>query len=557
MNQLITSSFELNSILNKHKLKFFLGIVAGYLTLSFYKIGVNSLWFDECFSIDLGNDTIREIINYSIYNDTNPPIYLLVVHYWMKVFGNSETALRSISAISMSFACGIFFLLSLRFFNWQAAIFSVLLFFVSNDLFFYSQEGRTYGLILLLCVSSNYLFLQLIKKPNLFVAILLGLLNIAIFYTHTLGTINAIGQIILAPILGFNFEHFKNKTTEFVTYFGFRIKTVIYYCISWIVFVICFWPWKERFIGIIEDGAKGFWLQKPTIREYRETLYELYNTEYLFYTFLAINIILLLILIFVKKYRNENFKFQLLLIPLILGPFLFHFNYFAASITPIFLKRYVLFTFLGFILTFAFLLSSIKFRFRYKFALVVVLGVLLVRTMKVPREIYWDYRAGAAYVKSIVSPTTYVSTENMMLLAYYYDRKGAFKEYQPGRMAILARSNIYENYPNTWVETTDLSKYRNIYYMRSFSGYMDPEGKIIKELNSRYKFIEEVQFPGLQISHYANIDSVELNQIKQKIRSDVNWFNDVKTKAAQRNITIEEMIELDANWVYNQRYKIK
>ena len=125
----------------KHKYKLAFSFCIAYLCLSFYKIGNNSLWYDECFSIDWANDKIDDIIKYSLLTDTNPPLYLIILHYWINWFGDSEFALRSLSAISTSLACGTFFLFSLRFFNPQTALFSIMLFFSSNELYSYSQEG--------------------------------------------------------------------------------------------------------------------------------------------------------------------------------------------------------------------------------------------------------------------------------------------------------------------------------------------------------------------------------------------------------------------------------
>jgi len=57
-----------------------------------------SLWRDEAFSYFLAKKNILEIIFLSA-KDYNPPLYYILLHFWMKIFGSSEIALRSLSLV--------------------------------------------------------------------------------------------------------------------------------------------------------------------------------------------------------------------------------------------------------------------------------------------------------------------------------------------------------------------------------------------------------------------------------------------------------------------------
>lgn len=541
---------NLSHFIDKHKYKTAFSLFILYLCFSLYKIGENSLWGDECFSIDLGNHTIKEIIDYSWYKDTNPPLYLIIVHYWTYLFGDSEFALRSISAIATSLTCSIFFLFALRYFNWQTAIIVACLFFSSNEIYFYSQEGRTYGLVLLFCTLSNYAFMSLIQKPNVINALFLGLFNITIFYLHTLGCINIIGQVILIPILGYK-NIFVNRQNSIKTILGYDKKLIVWYSFSCLVFLLLFLPWQERFFGIIKDGAKGFWLQKPTFIEYKQVLFDFCNSKNLFYLYSIIFTSVILILIFVKKYREKSFNYKLLLIPIILGPVLYNINFFAASITPIFLKRYVLFTLLGFFLTFAYAISSIKIKFEFKFLIVLALCFLSFLNIKIPKECYWDYKKGVKLLEDKVSPTTFIFTDIAMLFAYYIDRKGAFNAYENERYNLLAKKNVYTGGVD-WPNNFDLSKYNDIYYTRSFESYNDPERKTEAILKQKFIWVEDLSVPGMAISHYKNYNPSPktLDSLKQNIIHNVEWYNDVINKATKNNISIDSMVTLDAIWAH-------
>ncbi len=539
--------------INKHKFKIAFGVFVAYLCMSLYKIGDQGLWGDECFSIDLGSRTIRYIIDYSLYKDTNPPLYLIIVHYWCGLFGDSEVAIRSLSAVATSAGCAAFFLFALRFFNWQTAIFGVLFFFCSNELYYYSEEGRTYGLIVLFCILSNYVFMSLVQKPNWTSAVLLGIFNISIFYLHTLASFSILGQVLLVPFLAYKGRQ-KSEGAEKL-FLGYDRKFVFTYMTSWLVFLILFLPWQKRFFGVLKDDAKGFWLQKPTIVEYKQVLYDFCNADYLFYTYLGLTLVILLVVAFSKKYREATFRYKLLLVPIILGPFLFHLNFFAASITPIFLKRYILFSLLGFILMFAYVLSAIKIDFKLKIAAVAVLCILSFYNMQLPRPGTWDYKNGVAMLMAKRTPTTVIFTDINMLFSYYSDRDGAFKVYDDERSAELAKQNVFMRGGTDWPKEVDLSAYTDIYYTRSFEGYYDPGKLIEKALKQRFTWIEDMNYPGMNIAHYKTfkVSNTALDSIKQVIINDKGWYGQVTAKAKERNISIDSMVTIDAIWAINKQ----
>ena len=57
-----------------------------------------SLWGDEGWATTLAVKPIFQIIKI-VAKDTSPPFYYLLLHTWMKIFGTSEVAIRSLSFI--------------------------------------------------------------------------------------------------------------------------------------------------------------------------------------------------------------------------------------------------------------------------------------------------------------------------------------------------------------------------------------------------------------------------------------------------------------------------
>ncbi|PIZ64741.1 hypothetical protein COY14_04075 [Candidatus Roizmanbacteria bacterium CG_4_10_14_0_2_um_filter_36_9] len=59
---------------------------------------VQNLWRDEAFSVVMSGQSVGNIIQ-STAADFNPPLYYLILHYWMLIFGSSEIAIRSLSLL--------------------------------------------------------------------------------------------------------------------------------------------------------------------------------------------------------------------------------------------------------------------------------------------------------------------------------------------------------------------------------------------------------------------------------------------------------------------------
>jgi len=84
-------------VCNPNVLVFFSGLIGLFLRL--YHLSDNSLWIDEGYRIWFANFTPSEIFIQISSSDVHPPTYYLLLHYWMGLFGRSESALRFLSVL--------------------------------------------------------------------------------------------------------------------------------------------------------------------------------------------------------------------------------------------------------------------------------------------------------------------------------------------------------------------------------------------------------------------------------------------------------------------------
>src|SRR5687768_9598065 len=66
--------------------------------LRVYNLGYESIWFDEGVSIERARMSVIQMIEVTARRDNNPPLYYLILHYWVALFGDSEFAVRLLSA---------------------------------------------------------------------------------------------------------------------------------------------------------------------------------------------------------------------------------------------------------------------------------------------------------------------------------------------------------------------------------------------------------------------------------------------------------------------------
>jgi len=66
--------------------------------LRFYRLDAQSLWADEGNSVSLSGRSL-DLITAGAAHDIHPPLYYYLLHFWMRVFGNSEFSVRALSAL--------------------------------------------------------------------------------------------------------------------------------------------------------------------------------------------------------------------------------------------------------------------------------------------------------------------------------------------------------------------------------------------------------------------------------------------------------------------------
>ena len=118
------------------------------LLLRGYRLDGQSLWADEGNSAALAARSLAAITRDAAH-DIHPPLYYYFLHLWVRLWGNSEIALRSLSALAGTILVFATFLLGGELFPRRVAYVAAFLAAISPFQVYYSQEARMYILVAL------------------------------------------------------------------------------------------------------------------------------------------------------------------------------------------------------------------------------------------------------------------------------------------------------------------------------------------------------------------------------------------------------------------------
>ncbi|MFQ5812678.1 MAG: glycosyltransferase family 39 protein [Anaerolineae bacterium] len=130
--------------------------------LRFYRLDGQSLWADEGNSVSLSGRSL-DLITAGAAHDIHPPLYYYLLHFWVRVFGSSEFAVRALSALLGTALVYLTYLLGRRLSNYWLGLVAAFLSAISPFQVYYSQEARMYILLAALSALSIYFFIRFLE----------------------------------------------------------------------------------------------------------------------------------------------------------------------------------------------------------------------------------------------------------------------------------------------------------------------------------------------------------------------------------------------------------
>jgi 4-amino-4-deoxy-L-arabinose transferase-like glycosyltransferase len=132
-------------------------VLALAAALRFYAIGSQSFWLDESFTASIVSGSFGHVISAVPDTESTPHLYYVLAWLWAQVFGHGEAGLRSLSAVFGVATVGVGYAAARELWDERAGLAAALLLAVNPYLVWYSQEARSYSLLVLLSVTTVWL----------------------------------------------------------------------------------------------------------------------------------------------------------------------------------------------------------------------------------------------------------------------------------------------------------------------------------------------------------------------------------------------------------------
>lgn len=259
-----------------------------------------SLWLDEAAQAIISRGSIQSIW---IGNaDFHPPVFHTLLHFWMKI-STSETFMRLLPVLIGVVTVYIFYIFAKKHFGEKIANVSALLLAFSPYHIFYSQDLRSYSLLVLVSLISVHFFLE--KKWKAY-----ALINIISFFTNYVYVFVIFSELVLVLISKNrqNFKKFAFSQFPLLVLFIFWLPQFLIQLYAGAVLVTVLPEWRQL-------SSPNFVIAIPL------TFFKLIagqiaiskNPLYIFYAFILVSVVFWIFYSLLKK-RDEKLTFFAVLV---------------------------------------------------------------------------------------------------------------------------------------------------------------------------------------------------------------------------------------------------
>jgi 4-amino-4-deoxy-L-arabinose transferase-like glycosyltransferase len=161
-------------------------LAVGVVLAGSWRLGSTSLWSDETATWAISGHSFGDVVS-TLTNsggDRGAALYYVVIFGWMKVFGTSEAAARSLSLLAAAVTLIPFHAIARRVLDRPGAYTATALLATSSFLLHYARELRTYAFAVLLVVVTAWAFLRAVSNPRRRSWILFTVAAVLAVYAH-------------------------------------------------------------------------------------------------------------------------------------------------------------------------------------------------------------------------------------------------------------------------------------------------------------------------------------------------------------------------------------
>ncbi len=169
-----------------------LAAISAYLRTRFIS---GQFWMDEAITTGIASHSVGAIPGI-LRHDGNPPLFYLLLHGWISVFGASESATHSLSLLFGLLTVPVGMWAGWSLFGRRAGVIAAALFTFNAWLTYYAQETRMYELMALLGIIATASFIHAFVYRRRAYLVAFGAALALMLYTHSWGVFFFIGALV-------------------------------------------------------------------------------------------------------------------------------------------------------------------------------------------------------------------------------------------------------------------------------------------------------------------------------------------------------------------------
>ncbi|MER3445436.1 MAG: hypothetical protein C4291_00755 [Candidatus Dadabacteria bacterium] len=493
--------------LNRSGLILLLILLLG-LFLRTHNLSKESIWFDEGYSISVADLSLLQIVVETYKSDQNLPLYYIILHFWISLFGDSEFSVRFPSVIFGLFAIFMLYEVGRLIFDNEVGILGSLLLGLSLFHIRYSQEARCYSLMVLLTLISIYFFIRLFKERSLIFSIGYILSSTLLIYTHVYGLFIIIAQdIYIVTLFLSSKENHK---------LNFRLWILLQF-----ILITLFIPEIGFFLRNVSDMVHhGYWIPVPVISSIIDSFFEYAGSRYLSLLFLILSSFSI---VNCEKFSGsfswrdffksiESYRWNIylsdtnrvylvlvwLLTPIVL-PFLI-----SRFLTPIYITRYTI----GASLAFYLLLSKGIRNLNFRYIKLAAIGIITILSLRAVWMYYTNtnkeqWREVANYID------TNAERGDLLVFNCYPCAKGGLFDYYSKRIDLTKK--VFSRTPSPQPGDYDIREIsisvrgcNRVWYIMASEGYQEDKEFIKKTLSEAYNLSYYKRYVGIEVYLFSN-----------------------------------------------------
>ncbi|MDQ2976805.1 MAG: glycosyltransferase family 39 protein [Acidobacteriota bacterium] len=223
-------------------------------------LSLDSLWFDEVFSVRAAQLSLGQIVSLTI-GDVHPPLYYLLLHFWIRFFGETETAVRMLSVCFSVLTVLVVYQLASKLFTRRTAFFAALFTAISPFQVFFAQETRMYSQLAFLSAASFYFLVLWLRDHTRASGVLYVISTTVLLYTHIYAVFVVMAQLLyLVSLFRLARDYFQTRLRRWLT--GLSAIGLL------------FLPWAVVVVRQTAKANHGYWIQTPDWLAPLQTLIE-------------------------------------------------------------------------------------------------------------------------------------------------------------------------------------------------------------------------------------------------------------------------------------------